>query len=192
MASSASYKQDLPPKGGYAPINFRRIPARQVGILQKHFCLKLVLQNLLLRFWMPPSSSPASLAPWQSVTGFTRGGCAHGRHGWVQIRKVPSQIWLNSCFAANRVQVCHSGPHPHDAGREGSRVPEAVQEVLDLWQHFDSTNKPQESWCRSQADGKRRGLGGWDLVWSPNLQGEQHSNSQAIHWVGYMQLIWPF
>jgi len=30
MASSAPYKQDLPPKGGYAPINFRRIPARQV------------------------------------------------------------------------------------------------------------------------------------------------------------------
>ena len=35
MASSASYKQDLPPKGGYAPINFRRIPARQVGLLKK-------------------------------------------------------------------------------------------------------------------------------------------------------------
>ena len=33
MASSAPYKQDLPPKGGYAPINFRRIPARQVGLL---------------------------------------------------------------------------------------------------------------------------------------------------------------
>ncbi len=24
------YKQDLPPKGGYSPINFKRIPARQV------------------------------------------------------------------------------------------------------------------------------------------------------------------
>eukprot|EP00088_Acartia_fossae_P022450 TRINITY_DN2364_c0_g1_i1.p1 TRINITY_DN2364_c0_g1~~TRINITY_DN2364_c0_g1_i1.p1 ORF type:complete len:153 (-),score=28.23 TRINITY_DN2364_c0_g1_i1:165-623(-) len=28
--SDAAFKQDLPPKGGYAPINFRRIPARQV------------------------------------------------------------------------------------------------------------------------------------------------------------------
>ena len=35
MASSAPYKQDLPPKGGYAPINFRRIPARQVGLFSK-------------------------------------------------------------------------------------------------------------------------------------------------------------
>ncbi len=25
-----AYQQDLPPKGGYAPINFKRIPARQV------------------------------------------------------------------------------------------------------------------------------------------------------------------
>jgi len=24
------YKQDLPPKGGYAPINFKRIPAKQL------------------------------------------------------------------------------------------------------------------------------------------------------------------
>ena len=29
MASTA-YKQDLPPKGGYAPINFKRIPAKSV------------------------------------------------------------------------------------------------------------------------------------------------------------------
>ena len=35
----------------------------------------------------------------------------------------------NCCFAANGVQVSNSGPHPHDAGREGSRVPETVQEV---------------------------------------------------------------
>ena len=28
MASAGTYKQDLPPKGGYAPINFKRIPAR--------------------------------------------------------------------------------------------------------------------------------------------------------------------
>ncbi len=24
------YKQDLPPKGGYSPINFKRIPAKQI------------------------------------------------------------------------------------------------------------------------------------------------------------------
>ena len=30
MASSGTYKQDLPPKGGYAPINFKRIPAKSV------------------------------------------------------------------------------------------------------------------------------------------------------------------
>ncbi len=24
------FKQDLPPKGGYAPINFKRIPAKQI------------------------------------------------------------------------------------------------------------------------------------------------------------------
>merc|ERR1712051_828244 len=30
MAAAGSYKQDLPPKGGYAPINYKRIPARQV------------------------------------------------------------------------------------------------------------------------------------------------------------------
>ena len=40
-----------------------------------------------------------------------------------------SKISLISCFTANRVQVGNSGPHPHDAGRERSRVPEAVQEV---------------------------------------------------------------
>ena len=30
MAAAGTYKQDLPPKGGYAPINFKRIPARSV------------------------------------------------------------------------------------------------------------------------------------------------------------------
>merc|ERR1711936_653337 len=29
-AGSVPYKQDLPPKGGYAPINYKRIPARSV------------------------------------------------------------------------------------------------------------------------------------------------------------------
>ena len=28
--ASVPYKQDLPPKGGYAPINYKRIPARSV------------------------------------------------------------------------------------------------------------------------------------------------------------------
>ena len=46
MASSAPYKQDLPPKGGYAPINFRRIPARQVLISfvekKTNFCLQVL------------------------------------------------------------------------------------------------------------------------------------------------------
>jgi hypothetical protein len=28
--AGVAYKQDLPPKGGYAPINFKRIPAKQV------------------------------------------------------------------------------------------------------------------------------------------------------------------
>ena len=28
--AATSYKQDLPPKGGYAPINYKRIPARSV------------------------------------------------------------------------------------------------------------------------------------------------------------------
>ena len=50
MASSAPYKQDLPPKGGYAPINFRRIPARQVlisfverkNLLSSNFCLQVL------------------------------------------------------------------------------------------------------------------------------------------------------
>jgi NADH dehydrogenase (ubiquinone) 1 alpha subcomplex subunit 13 len=28
--AEASFKQDLPPKGGYAPINYKRIPARRV------------------------------------------------------------------------------------------------------------------------------------------------------------------
>lgn len=30
MATTKAYKQDLPPKGGYAPINFKRIPARVI------------------------------------------------------------------------------------------------------------------------------------------------------------------
>lgn len=30
MAAEVGFKQDLPPKGGYAPINFKRIPAKQV------------------------------------------------------------------------------------------------------------------------------------------------------------------
>jgi len=30
--AGVAYKQDLPPKGGYAPINFKRIPAKQVKI----------------------------------------------------------------------------------------------------------------------------------------------------------------
>ena len=30
MASSTAFKQDLPPKGGYAPIDFKRIPARVI------------------------------------------------------------------------------------------------------------------------------------------------------------------
>merc|ERR1711993_146102 len=29
-AKARSYKQDLPPKGGYAPITFKRIPAQQI------------------------------------------------------------------------------------------------------------------------------------------------------------------
>jgi hypothetical protein len=29
MASKA-FKQDLPPEGGYAPVNFKRIPARTI------------------------------------------------------------------------------------------------------------------------------------------------------------------
>ena len=29
-AGSVPYKQDLPPKGGYAPINYKRIPAKSV------------------------------------------------------------------------------------------------------------------------------------------------------------------
>ena len=45
MASSAPYKQDLPPKGGYAPINFRRIPARQVD--QTSAWEKLFLNNYM-------------------------------------------------------------------------------------------------------------------------------------------------
>merc|ERR1711884_539341 len=28
--AATPYKQDLPPKGGYAPINYKRIPARSV------------------------------------------------------------------------------------------------------------------------------------------------------------------
>ena len=31
MSSDVVFKQDLPPKGGYAPINFKRIPAKTVG-----------------------------------------------------------------------------------------------------------------------------------------------------------------
>ena len=49
MASSAPYKQDLPPKGGYAPINFRRIPARQVdqtSAWEKLFLKKSCVQVL--------------------------------------------------------------------------------------------------------------------------------------------------
>ena len=30
--AEATFKQDLPPKGGYAPINFKRIPARRVSL----------------------------------------------------------------------------------------------------------------------------------------------------------------
>ena len=30
MATSKPYKQDLPPKGGYAPVTFKRIPAKQL------------------------------------------------------------------------------------------------------------------------------------------------------------------
>ena len=28
--TEAAFKQDLPPKGGYAPINFKRVPAKRV------------------------------------------------------------------------------------------------------------------------------------------------------------------
>ena len=29
-ATKRAYKQDLPPKGGYAPFNYKRIPARKM------------------------------------------------------------------------------------------------------------------------------------------------------------------
>ena len=37
--SKRAYKQDLPPKGGYEPFNYSRIPARKMytGMLSKCF-----------------------------------------------------------------------------------------------------------------------------------------------------------
>ena len=41
-------------------------------------------QTFVSRCSMPRSSLAAWSARWHLATGSTRGGCAHGRHGWVQ------------------------------------------------------------------------------------------------------------
>ena len=38
--SKRAYKQDLPPKGGYAPFNYKRIPARKMYTGEYHYYLK--------------------------------------------------------------------------------------------------------------------------------------------------------
>ena len=44
-AKARPYKQDLPPKGGYAPITFKRIPAQQImkGKLNSTACSHAIL-----------------------------------------------------------------------------------------------------------------------------------------------------
>ena len=44
-AKARPYKQDLPPKGGYAPITFKRIPAQQImkGKLNSTACSRAIL-----------------------------------------------------------------------------------------------------------------------------------------------------
>ena len=121
MASSAPYKQDLPPKGGYAPINFRRIPARQV---QK--CL-IIEEDNHSSFPGPQCSDHLRWPDRVHGSGslVLQEGNAHmenlGKVTWNIKRSWPiSGVVLNyPFFLANGVQVRNSGPHPPHAGWEG-------------------------------------------------------------------------
>jgi len=55
MAAEAAFKQDLPPKGGYAPINFRRVPAKQVlnaPLIYGGVLVSMGISHYLLRNFM--------------------------------------------------------------------------------------------------------------------------------------------
>ncbi len=47
--AGVAYKQDLPPKGGYAPINFKRIPAKQV--LNAPIIFGGLIASMYYAFW---------------------------------------------------------------------------------------------------------------------------------------------
>ncbi len=53
--SKLPYKQDLPPKGGYAPISFKRIPAKQIATGKPHALPYYYI--LRLELWVPSQSS---------------------------------------------------------------------------------------------------------------------------------------
>uniref|UniRef100_A0A1S6GLE2 NADH dehydrogenase [ubiquinone] 1 alpha subcomplex subunit 13 n=1 Tax=Pseudodiaptomus poplesia TaxID=213370 RepID=A0A1S6GLE2_9MAXI len=50
MATAGAFKQDLPPKGGYAPINFKRIPAKQV--LNVPIIYGSLFGSMALGYWL--------------------------------------------------------------------------------------------------------------------------------------------
>ena len=117
MASSAPYKQDLPPKGGYAPINFRRIPARQVLI-------SFVGKKKLLS---PGAQCPDHLWRPDRLDGTwplaLQEGDAHMEDMGEHSLEMKTLVHINVIFiirvAANRVQICNSCPHPPYVGGEG-------------------------------------------------------------------------
>merc|ERR1712037_724767 len=116
MASSASYKQDLPPKGGYAPINFRRIPARQV--LNAPIIFTGLIGSMAVGHWL----YKRGMRTWKT---------------W-QTEYRSATLALTPMMLAER-------------------------------------DRKYLKQCRRNRDaeakhGKRRGLGGGDLVWPPNLQ----------------------
>ena len=57
MASSKAFKQDLPPKGGYAPIDFKRIPARVVmggkALIGGFIVYQSVMAYYLVKYRLP-------------------------------------------------------------------------------------------------------------------------------------------
>ena len=93
MASAGTYKQDLPPKGGYAPINFKRIPARSV------LNAPIIYGGLF-----------ASMAA--GVLLYKRGM----RQYFKEVSKIKNMLsFLNFKFSANRDEVSKARHHPPHA-----------------------------------------------------------------------------
>ena len=109
-ARSVPYKQDLPPKGGYAPINYKRIPAKSV------LNAPLIYGGLF-----------ASMAygAYQYKRGMRQVFKEVGAHlTAVTDHKDP----IFAVMSGGGDEVGQPGYHPSHVGREGPGVLEAAEE----------------------------------------------------------------